>query len=204
MPTPTVGVMRGGFTTTFGADGLAVGYRGKTLDLGRAPTDAQGTITVLETRDGVVWASGVPFYDPETDTYFPNVGLTEVENLVESDSDSDEEAKPGTATAVAKCIATARAIRHERAARVAEGSPSNAPQHVKDIERMGDELERRAVTAGDADRVCGRVSKRKPRHGRAGLRSTRRRGRRTQPRTRPRAMVDSGEVAGPGTTGNIF
>ena len=68
---PAIGTMTGGFTTSITSDGITVFVRGKKLNLDMAPKDENGTIELLEVRDdGMVWASGVRYFDPATDTYF--------------------------------------------------------------------------------------------------------------------------------------
>jgi hypothetical protein len=72
-PYPVVGLMKGGFNTIISPSGTAIYVRGKKLNLDMAPKNKHGTIEVLEIRDdGNVWATGVCYYDPRTDTYFPD------------------------------------------------------------------------------------------------------------------------------------
>jgi len=104
-PAPLIGEMKGGFTTTF-SNGITVSVQGKKLNLDMAPKNEYGTIEVLEIRDdGNVWASGVCYYDPRTDTYFPDQEDDDVETKKKKeDDDEDKDRKPKDSPPLKKSI----------------------------------------------------------------------------------------------------
>lgn len=83
-------------SSKYGFDMLFTDFRGEILmniivnghplNLDMAPKNCMGTVELLELRpDNMVWASGVPFFDPSTGMYYPK-GIPEKEEEEEEAS----------------------------------------------------------------------------------------------------------------------
>jgi hypothetical protein len=59
-----------GISMSVTSSGVAFIAHGKEINLDGAPKNADGAVEMLEIKDGIVWASGVPYFDPSAGTYF--------------------------------------------------------------------------------------------------------------------------------------
>jgi hypothetical protein len=70
---PLVGIVGNGLRLSISPRSIDVLVGKHKLDLSRAPRDKDGIIEIIEIRDdGMVWATGVLYFDPATGTYFPD------------------------------------------------------------------------------------------------------------------------------------